>query len=131
MERLLPVLSQRSSIEQVYELLHLYLQRTIAAGPSVLGQILKRSMECGIPFFATRDQDVRNLLLSLVERAQHEGLIRNPTAPSHLLETAFYLSNGVALAWCSKNGKWDILTEYHHILSTLLLSTPFGSKERW
>ncbi|MGI6498227.1 MAG: TetR/AcrR family transcriptional regulator [Oscillospiraceae bacterium] len=129
-EQLLPALSARSSIEQIYELLQTYLQRTIGAGPALLGQILKRSMDCGVPFCSIRDASVRGLLLSLLGQAQKEGLLRNPTPPDQLLETVFFLSDGVALYWCSKNGKWDVLAEYHQIISSLFLFKVPGRESR-
>lgn len=129
-EQLLPTLSSRSSIEQIYEILHTYLQRTLAVGPGVLEQILKHSMDCGNPFCAIQDASIRRRLLSLMEQAQREGLLRNPTPPAQLLEAVFFLSNGVALSWCSKNGKWDALAEYHQILSALFLSRPTPAGER-
>lgn len=121
MERLLPGLSRRGPLDQIYELLHLYLQRTVAAGPSVAGQILKRGIDYGIAFTIPRSGAVRALLLTQIENAQQEGLVGNQLPAAQLLEAIGYITGGVVFTWCSKNGKWDISTEFHRILNTLLL----------
>ena len=126
LERLMPMLSTRSYVEQMYTLFHMYLQRTLDAGPSVLGQMLKRSMDSGVLFSVIKDQNVHKMLVSLVEQAQGAGQIRNPTPAAQLVDTALHLTCGLVLSWCSRQGKWDVMNGFHRIMSTLFLNGPSG-----
>lgn len=127
-EHLLPGISSRSYLEQFYDVFNLYLQRTIAAGPVVLIQILKRSIDVGNSLLSPTEISMRKTYLSLIEKAQAVGQIRNQAPASVLLESVIYIANGIALVWCGKQGKFDMTSEHHRILNTLFMANPQGHR---
>ncbi|MDD4715364.1 MAG: TetR family transcriptional regulator [Oscillospiraceae bacterium] len=120
-EHLLPGITSRSYLEQFYDVFNLYLQRTIAAGPAVLMQILKRGIDVGSSLLSPREISMRKTYLTLIEKAQAAGQIRNQSPASVLLDSVLYIANGIALVWCSKQGKFDMTSEHHRILNTLFM----------
>lgn len=125
-ERLAPLLPQYSPTAQLEYLLSLYMQRVTESGPAVLSTLFRHSLASGKSFFFPSNQAVCNLLLSLLAQGQAEGLIGNPAPPSHLLQAITHFNVSLALAWCAKNGKGDIMAQYHTLLDALLIFQPEG-----
>ncbi|MBQ1351271.1 MAG: TetR/AcrR family transcriptional regulator [Oscillospiraceae bacterium] len=124
LNRLTPLLPQYSATAQIEHLLSLYMQRAVESGVSVLSTLFHRSLISGKVFSFPHNTAVCDLLLSLIARGQAEGLIRNSSSPTHLLHGIIHLNASLALTWCTKNGKWDIMTEYRSLLQALLMFEP-------
>lgn len=129
-EHLLPSIVSRSYLEQFYDVLNLYLQRTVAAGPAVLFQILKRSIDVGGALLSPREAFIRKTYLTLIEKAQAAGQVHNQAPSTALLETILYIANGVAQVWCGRQGKFDMMGETRRILNTLFMANIPGGASR-
>ena len=52
-----------------------------------------------------------NVCVPLIRSCQKQGLIRNMTDPSRLDYIATRMLSGILLAWCCKNGSFDLVAE--------------------
>lgn len=123
-EEIIPLLSTTDYIEQFYYLFNMYLERTVSAGHDLFGQILKRNIDKDTQTLDPDKIAMRKIYISLIENAQHDGQILNTTPAAELVDAIVYLADGIALVWCNKRGKLDMISEHKRILNSLLLINP-------
>lgn len=120
-ENLPSILSLKGFIEQFYAIYDIYYELTIKYGPDVLSQAYYCSMNKGAQTLSPKNIAAFPIYVSLLEQAQAVGEIANLSPAAQLAENAIYLGVGLSVAWCGKNGAFDVVAETHRAFDTLLM----------
>ncbi|WP_051236045.1 hypothetical protein [Paenibacillus pinihumi] len=64
---------------------------------------------------------VGDIIITLIQRAQEEGLIKNMAPAKEIHRTLCYISNGVSLFWSMSNGDFDVMEESRNRFKILLM----------
>ena len=91
-------------------------------GPEIFGQVLKRNIDNGdlkilVPYQIT----MWDIYINLIKKAQEAGEINNPNPPEEIVEAITYITVGISVIWCNKNGSFDLIVKNRQILEALLL----------
>lgn len=116
-------LAEKHYIDQFYKLFYSYLSRTIEVGAEIFKQVLIRNINKNTKLTHPADVPVYETYITLIEKAQKAGEIANMAPAKVLAESAIYLSNGMGLVWCSKNGSFHFEKELRKLLDSLFLVT--------
>ncbi len=117
---LLPLLTSKNSYEQFIQIYDIFMKRTTQAGPDVFGQIIKRNIDRKNRMLSPQDISMRELYISLIRDAQNHNHIRNMEDPEKLVELIVYLSDGIAVIWCSMNGSFDYSAKLREMIDLVL-----------
>lgn len=109
-------------IDQFYALFATYLDKVIATGPNVTGEVYKRYISNNVKYlFYPKDFPAFPMYVDLIRKAQEAGQIGSASDPEVLAETAAYVSDGIGLVWCSKNGEIDFMSEFRRIMDGIFI----------
>jgi len=126
-ENLSSILATANYFDQFYTIFEIYMKRSVEAGPEILGQILKRNIDKDLHTLSPRDVAMWDVYVTLIQKAQAHGEIKNPTPAEQLVEAMIYLVDGVALIWCNKKGGFDYIAEYRRMLEALVIPANDGT----
>ncbi|HHX23777.1 MAG TPA: TetR/AcrR family transcriptional regulator [Thermoanaerobacterales bacterium] len=116
------LINSSSYIEQFYQIFETFLKEMMETGPEIFGQVLKRNIDNGdlkilVPYQIT----MWDIYINLIKKAQEAGEINNPNPPEEIVEAITYITVGISVIWCNKNGSFDLIAKNRQILEALLL----------
>lgn len=120
-ENLSSILASENYVDQLNTIFEIYLKRSVEAGPEILGQILKRNIDKDLHILSPHDVAMWDTYVTLIQKAQAHGEIKNPMPAKQLVEAIIYMVDGVGLIWCNKKGGFDYIAEYRRMLETLVI----------
>jgi AcrR family transcriptional regulator len=126
-ENLASILASANYFDQFYTIFEIYMKRTTEAGPDIFGQILKRNIDKDLHTLSPHDIAMWDIYVTLIQKAQAHGEIKNPMPAELLVEAIVYLADGVALIWCNKKGSFDYIAEYRRMLEALVIPADAGA----
>lgn len=117
---LLPLLTSESSYEQFNRIFHIYMQRTVQAGPEVFGEIIRQFLEKKNKMLSPEDIAMRDIYISLIEKAQERDEIGNMQPAEKLVELIVCLADGLAVTWCNKAGNFNYSKKLREMIDMVL-----------
>lgn len=108
------VLMEETSIEQFWKLMEPMLDSIADQGPEITKYVLYAFSKQKIQAFTTSKffQDISTVMVTILEKAQSSGEIRNTSDPALLLATAGTQFIGTVSAWSTTNGNFDLKDAY-------------------
>lgn len=113
-EHLVSLLNTGSSYEQFLRIFQIYMDRTIAWGPDLFAQVIKRFVDGKNQLLSPEHIPMKEVYVALLEQAQSTKEIANDTPAKLLVEQIVFLAVGTANYWCNVGGNFryaDTLTE--------------------
>lgn len=116
------ILASSNYIEQFYQIFETFLTEMMETGPEIFGQVLKRNIDNGnLKILVPYEITMWDIYIKLIKKAQEAGEIRNPNPPEKIVEAIIYLTVGISVIWCNKNGSFDLISKNRQMLEALLL----------
>ena len=100
---LLSMLSKDNYFEQLLSGFYSLIDASSKFGPDFFSQMLISNLKCDHGSYDIRDE-LTNVAVMIIEKAQASGQIRNPNDPLILYRAAAFTFLGHEVTWCIKNG---------------------------
>lgn len=107
-ERLTELLTIKSPVERLMKIHSYYWDDYTELGVQLCANMLIAFVSLGGGITAQYRGLSEAAMLPLIEQAQKEGEILNPTPPPKLLEAIAAASYGIEMMWASGNGQYDL-----------------------
>lgn len=103
------ILMEETNIEQYWKLIEPMIDFIEDSGTEIIKHLFCVLISKNIPAFSppTFQQDIFDIGIKIIEKAQASGEIGNTTDPAHLMAVTQTQFVGVVSAWCTSNGKFD------------------------
>ena len=116
------IMTADNYIEQFYALFSVYLKQVIETGPAVTGEVYKRYISNEVTsLFYPKDFPAFPMYVELIRKAQDARQIGSNVDSEILAETAAYVSDGIGLVWCGKNGSFDFMEEFRRVMDGIFI----------
>lgn len=112
------ILSEESPYNQFLKIFDILLKESIKYGPDFISQMFISNLKEDYGSFNMNDE-LTNLAVLLISKAQENGEVKNKNTPLDLYVTAAYAFTGLEVTWCIKNGDFDWETELKKRLNTI------------
>lgn len=122
-EHLIPLLVHEKSYDQFKNIYQVFMARTVEWGPDLFAQIIKRFVDGKNDLLAPQTIALKDVYVSLIERAQSRHEIANLQPASQIVEHIVYLSVGLANLWCNQAGAFDYATKLSQVIDQYLQPT--------
>lgn len=123
-ENLLTILDSKNYINQFRIIFDTFLIQIIEEGPEIMTQVFKRNLDNEIKQLAPRESIMWDVYVNVLKKAQDADELMNKSPIEDLLESYLYMSDGLTLVWCNKNGKLDLIEEHHRLFNTIFQALP-------
>jgi len=121
-ENLPSILNSTNYIDQFYQIFETFLTKMMETGPEIFGQVLKRNIDNGnLKILVPYEITMCDIYINLIKKAQEAGEILNHNPPEKIVEAITYLTVGISVIWCNKNGSFDLISKNREMLEALLL----------
>jgi len=121
-ENLPSILNSTNYIDQFYQIFETFLTKMMETGPEIFGQVLKRNIDNGnLKILVPYEITMWDIYINLIKKAQEAGEILNHNPPEKIVEAITYLTVGISVIWCNKNGSFDLISKNREMLEALLL----------
>jgi AcrR family transcriptional regulator len=122
-ETIVSILSAEDHINQLWLVMELYINYFTRAGVSMLKELYKTNLKINIVPHSPWKIYLRDVMITLMRRAQEAGQIKNPAPVEELYESLIYLLDGINIIWAMSDGTFDVLAECRKNFNILLLSS--------
>lgn len=122
-DHLMPLLASKRSYDQFMQIFDIFMKRTVEWGPEIFSQIVNRYMDSKNDMLSPKNIAMREVYISLLEKAQENKEIENMTPADELVETIVYLADGIAITWCNEKGSFDYSGKLKEMIALILKPT--------
>lgn len=114
----------KSYLQQFWEFYKAYMLTEVEMGADIMNHVcISRTMKGRADYFSYIDEDLSAKMIKLLELAQSEGQITNPSPAEDLLWVSYSIIRGVNIKWCFQWGSCDLVRESLTSLNTLFIPT--------
>lgn len=103
--------------DKIIEYIGYQVEYAIMLGVDTVTQIYKTQLTEGKSFFLSERRSISKNLLTLIEKAQYEGVLRKDYKATYIRDELLVISRGTIYNWCQKDGEIDIFNYCKQIIS--------------
>ncbi len=104
------ILYEQDCAKQILRIMEMRIQQVTRAGLQLAKELYRVYLKDeALPL--AEQNELSDILITLIKRGQEAGQIKNTAAPELLQNTIWYLSNGIILKWIMMGGSFDVLEE--------------------
>jgi len=120
-EDLMSIFSAQDYANQILKLMEINIKHIVRAGYQLTKEFYRVTLRNEMLALAPDQTTVGNIIITLIQRAQEAGQIKNMAPAAEIHRTLCYISNGVSLYWSMSNGNFDVMEESRNRFKTLLM----------
>lgn len=112
-EQLLGTLvSQRTNMGMLWELMQVYSINSVRFGPNLIKQIYINMLKNGEEKKFPEDMYLYNTVVRTIINAQNAGELKNKSAAEDLTYALYHSFRSITITWASENGAFDIVQSF-------------------
>ena len=109
---------RKSCRERFYFIYHTFNDVVKQMGPELMRKVFKHQADGLLYNVSPRDNPMWHEYCDIIREGQLTGEISNLADCTYLVELAIYLGVGIVMAWCNKNGNFDLTEETERLIDT-------------